>query len=135
MKKIVKFEKLEEIDISSINIESDKYDGTDFSRFIETLGYDPVKQYKEGRIALKKRIIKALNESDDFKIEYYEDEYHGNSCILTTFKVKIESEQNFKKRKAEAKKKEKENILKKAKEKAERELKEYERLKAKFENQ
>lgn len=133
MKKIVKFIKLKEIDISSIRTECQYYDNTDFSRYIKTLGYDPVSKYHEDRKNLKDEIIKALSECDDFSIDYFSDDYSGDSCSLTTYKVEVESDKDLKKRKIKAQKAAKISILKSKKEKEENDKREYERLKKKFE--
>lgn len=132
--------KVEKIELKKINLDSTEvslghYDGSiDVDKYKEALGYDPVEKYFETKKELKASIISALSECDDFEIEYSTDDYWGSECTLTTFKIKVESDEELEARKEKASIAAKKAADKRKKEKEKKDKEEYERLKKKFED-
>jgi hypothetical protein len=127
MKKLVTFKTLEVIDLEGVEFNTYAYDGSSGSKDFRE-GY--IKTKKE----LKERIIKTLSECDDFDVSFSEDHYWGSECKLTTYKVDIESDEDFEKRKIKISKKNKKAAETRKKKAEEKEKEEYLRLKEKFEN-
>jgi hypothetical protein len=134
MKRKVKISELKKINMEGLYISNSAFDGS--------LNEDDKDYYIDKKKETKQQIIDALNECDDFTVEFSTDDYWGNECNLITYKVEVESDEDLEKRRekqrirnkelAERRKRKKE---KEEKEREENEKKEYERLKKKFENE
>jgi cell division ATPase FtsA len=134
MKRKVKISELKKINMEGLYISNSAFDGS--------LNEDDKDYYIDKKKETKQQIIDALNECDDFTVEFSTDDYWGNECNLITYKVEVESDEDLEKRRekqrirnkelAERRKRKKER---EEKEREENEKKEYERLKKKFENE
>jgi hypothetical protein len=138
MKRKIKVISLKKINLEGIDVIESMYDKSiDRTKTNDAVGYDVVKRYFDAKNDTKKAIIDALNECDDFSVTFSSDSYWGDSCELETFKVEIESNEDFEKRREKQRIRNKElaerRKRKKEKEEKENEKKEYERLKKKFE--
>ena len=133
MKKIIKAIELEKFSIETGSIVTEMYDSSkDMSKINEALGRDATKEYKDGRKVLKEKIIKALNECDDFEIDFSSDSYWGDECELITYKIEIESDKDLNARKRKAKRASVKAAKKRKELKELKDKEDYERLKKKF---
>lgn len=134
MKKKIEKTLIEEINLSYIDcLNLEMYDNTiDRSKIDKVLGCDTAKRYFNTKNAFKEKIIKALNECDDFDIE---EDYLDNSTSIRFFKIEVESDYDYEKRKVESAEKRKKSAEKRKKKKEDAERLEYERLKKKYGNE
>ena len=132
MKKIIKAIELEKFSIESDMMINMFDDSADNSKMNKVLGCDVVERYKEGKKALKEKIIKALNECDDFEVNFSECDYWGNECELVTYKIEVESDKDLNARKRKAKRASVKSAKKRKENKEKKDKEDYEKLKKKF---
>jgi len=132
MRKIVKSIELEKFSIEADLVEGMYDDSIDNSKMNNNLGYDVAERYKEGKKALKEKIIKALKECDDFEVDYSECDHWGRECELVTYKIEVESDTDLEKRKKKASDSAKISAKKRKLNKELKDKEDYERLSKKF---
>ena len=136
MKKNIKAIEIETIDLNGLsNLNLAYYDNTikTDEKITKVLGVDPKERYFKFKEELKERIKKALDECDDFTINFYENALYGNECELTTYKIKVESDSSFLKRKKKASESAKKSAAKRKELKEAKDLETYKALKKRFE--
>jgi len=132
--------KINVIELKSINLEhtsivAEMFDvSVDRTKINKALNRNVTEEYKERKTRIKEDIINALNECDDFAFDFEADSYFGDETFLRTYKIEVETDEELEIRKKKASESAKKSAAKRkiAKEKKERE--DYEKLKAKFEN-